>query len=159
MLSWDLKFLYLHIMFLLSQIRMEMYDEVKHWFANFPDELGKVRSNLANMMKRKRADLRTGSLSVRVLEFFVTYLACDDPGQQLAQPVLQLMRQQLVAAATQHAAEQAEKAWQEILALEEVGASSLRLIACKDVHLAYLNECCICFGVMQLVRKQLCTVL
>ena len=67
----------------------------------------------------------------RVLEFFALHVACDDLGNQVESLMLPLIRERLVAGARQHAADQAERAQQEILAMEEVRNKSLACIRCR----------------------------
>ena len=78
---------------------------------------------LAGQVKEMEAKLQGGQVTVMVLEFFSLHMACDDPGEKLAMPMLKLLRERLVAGARQHAVNQAERAQQEILAMEEVGAA------------------------------------
>ena len=73
-----------------------------------------------------------GRFAVRALEFYFIHQSCDDPWQQLGPHVLDLIRERLGAAAYQHAEDQADRALQEILAMEEVrdGAVSCMLSMC-----------------------------
>ena len=77
-------------------------------------------SKLTEMIAELRAQLSKLCVAARVLEFFFVHLVCDDPTLELVQPVLQLIREQLVTAARRHASNQADKAAMEIIALEEV---------------------------------------
>ena len=65
--------------------------------------------------------MQGGRVAARMLEFFAIHVTCDDLGERVVAPLmLQLIRERLVAATRQHAAEQAERAHQEILVMEEV---------------------------------------
>ena len=72
------------------------------------------------MIQDLKTELQQLRVAARVLEFYFIHLVCDDPTLELVQPVLQLMREQLVTAARRHASDQADKAAMEMIRLEEV---------------------------------------
>ena len=76
--------------------------------------------SLDDQLEELEGILLEGQVAARVLEFFALHVACDDLGNQVESLMLPLIRERLVAGARQYAADQAERAQQEILAMEEV---------------------------------------
>ena len=84
------------------------------------EEDEKLCSKLTEMIKELQIELSRLCVAARVMEFYFVHLVCDDPTLELVQPVLQLMRGQLVTAARRHASKQADKIAMEMIRLEEV---------------------------------------
>ena len=86
---------------------------------------------LADMVEKMKRRLASGRVVGRILEACLGNVACHDPALEVSEVILEIMQKQVEAAVRKVAAEQAEKAQQELM---EVGGC-LMAVNMRELHI------------------------